>query len=336
MSEVFAAPPRRGDISHIADFVEVQCLARDDLNVAVNDISYAMSDLLSDDVPSSLEEESREEDAPEVWEALDDVDMRKKHCGARAFYPFRRGPRGNEGQVAIARPKNDGQRWHALLYLFLLWLTRIGKHDAQAQAGRGLFERLCCDVASNYWGCIAGEKAPFIHFGAHGSFRAKIEDLAKKLCEEGGIREKTLNSGRRPKDDGVDIVVYRPFADRRVGQLIGLGQCKSGHGYGRKELTELQPDDFFRIWFQYPVSKPTSQSVRLFFLSDRIANDEEMREKCNRGGIVFDRCRVMEYAGEVDHELKRKIAAWILARLEESEVLDRLEAAGMKLRTVVE
>ena len=45
---------------------------------------------------------------------------------------------------------------------------------------------------------------------------------------------------------------------------------------------------------------------------------------------------VMEYAGEVDRKLKREIAAWILTRLEESEILDRLEAAGMKLRTMVD
>ena len=336
MNEVLAALPLRSNISRIADFVEVQCLARDDLNVAVNDISYAMGDLLSDDDETSPEEESWEDDAPEVWDALDDVDKRKDHCGERAFYPFCRRPEGDYGQVAIAHPENDSQRWHTLLYLFLLWLTRIRKNDAQTQVGRGLFERLCCDVASNYWGCVAGEKAPFIHFGAHGSFRAKIEDLAKKLCEEGGVREKALKSGRHPKDDGVDIVVYRPFTDGRVGQLIGLGQCKSGHGYGRKELTELQPDDFFRKWFQCPVSKPTSQSVRLFFLSDRIASDEIMRQNINMGGIVFDRCRVMEYAGEVDRELKREIANWILARLEESEVLDRLEAAGINLRTMVD
>ena len=81
---------------------------------------------------------------------------------------------------------------------------------------------------------------------------------------------------------------------------------------------------------------PVSESVRLFFLSDRIANDEIMRRSNNLGGIVFDRCRIMEYAGEVDRKLKREIAAWILTCLEESEVLDRLEAAGMKLRTMVD
>ena len=101
-----------------------------------------MSESFPDDDSISPEEDSQEEDAEKVWNALDDVDKRKDHCGKRAFYPFRRGPfrsrrglRGNNGQVTIARPKNGGQRWHVLLYLFLLWLTRIGKNDAQAQAG---------------------------------------------------------------------------------------------------------------------------------------------------------------------------------------------------------
>ena len=336
MSEVFDAPPRRGNISRIADFAEVQCLARDDLNVAVHDISYAMSAPPSDDETlASPEEESWEEDAPEVWEALDDVDARRHHCGKRAFYPFRRTGR-NSGQVTIAPPKNNGQRWHVLLYLFLLWLTRIGGSVKEQAAPREFFERLCCDVARNYWGRgIAGEMPPFTHFGATDNFRAKIENLAQKLGE-GGFREDALKGGRTPKDDGVDIVVHRPFADGRVGQLIGLGQCKSGHGYGRRDLTELQPDAFFQNWFQ-GVSVSASKSVRLFFLSDRIANDELMFQYGNMAGILFDRCRIMEYAGEVDSDLKREIAEWILARLDEFEILDRLDkAAGINLRSAVE
>ena len=107
-------------------------------------------------------------------------------------------------------------------------------------------------------------------------------------------------------------------------------------GYGRKEFTELQPDAFFSNWFRDPVSKSARDPVRLFFLSDRIVKDEAMRRNSNMGGIVFDRCRIMEYAGDVDRELKREIAAWILARLKEFEILDRLEAAGMKLRTMVD
>ena len=83
----------------------------------------------------------------------------------------------------------------------------------------------CCQ---QLLGVRCREKASFIHFGAPGSFRDKIEDFVKKLGEGGGFREEAFKSGKHPQDDGVDIVVYRPFADGRVGQLLGLGQCKSG------------------------------------------------------------------------------------------------------------
>ena len=49
-----------------------------------------------------------------------------------------------------------------------------------------------------------------------------------------------------------------------------------------------------------------------------------MKRECNRAGILFDRCRVMEYAENVDSGLKTEIKYWILNRLGEAGVLDRL------------
>ena len=366
MSEIPNVPPARGDASHIADFAEIECLRHDKLSVSVFNISHALDDASTDDGVSGVpwdeaapeaedgggdenpdlsQGDVREGDALEVREDVDaafnDVEARREHCGPCAFYPFRRDGE-NRGRIVIDEPQNGKQRWHALLYLFLLWLTRISGsasisgNNSPDPAARKLFERLCCEVASNYWGRgIAGETPPFIHFGAPGNFRAKIENLAQQLGEGGGLREEALKSGRTPQDDGVDIVVYRPFADGRVGQLIGLGQCKSGRGYGRNDLAELQPGAFFQTWFRGRVSRTATESVRLFFLSDRIANDEVMFQHSNRAGILFDRCRIMEYAGEMDSDLKREIAKWILARLGEHKTLGRLEAAGINLRSAV-
>ena len=343
-AEVFDFMPKsRGDdsVSQIADFAEIKCLRHHRLKVSVSDVSIALEGerIAEDDGENGENQDEQKENASEkVWEAFNDVGARGSHCGARAFYPFCRFG-GDGGQIAVkpVKPGDGGQKWHALLYLFLLWLTRTSANDCHVHRARKLFERLCCHVASSYWGRgVSEENAPFIHFGENDNFPAKIDNLAQELGEGGGFREEAKAGGRRPKDDGVDIIVHRPFADGRAGQLVGLGQCKSGHGYGRVQLSELQPDIFFRNWFQNPVSTSTAMAVRLFFLSDRIANTERMFQDGNRAGILFDRCRIMEHAANVDWELKGEIADWILHQLEESKILGRLAAVGIGRRSKAE
>ena len=281
-------------------------------------------------LPDESRQRAREDKARQrVWESFKETRMRDKHCGEDVFYPFEL-----VGKGAVLRRRQaecERQEWHALLYLFLLWLTRTSANDDHVRDARDLFERLCCHVASSYWGRgVSGESAPFIHFGEReGAFRAKIDNLAQRLGEGGGFREEAKASGKNPKDDGVDIIVHRPFADGRAGQLVGLGQCKSGHGYDRPQLSELRPDSFFRNWFRNSVSQPTAAAVRLFFLSERIANNELMFQHVNRAGILFDRCRIMEHSVDVPPDLRNEITDWILARLEESKVLGRLEAVGI-------
>ena len=354
MSEIPNAPPVRGDASHIADFAEIECLRYDRLSVSVFNISHALDDASTDDGVSgapryeaALETEEGDEDSDfshddvregdtlevreDVDAAFNDVEVRREHCGPHVFYPFRR-DEDNRGRIVMDKPQDDKQRWQALLYLFLLWLTRISGNSTHDRAARLLFERLCCKVASNYWGRgIAGESAPFIHFGAlPGNFGRKINVLSQQLGEGKGFREDALPRGHQPKDGGLDIVVHRRFADGRPGQLIGFGQCKSGRNYESK-LTELSLRDF-QGWF---LGDFVVEPVRLFFLSDRVADDKVLARNCRKAGILFDRCRIMEYAGEVDSDLKREIADWILARLDEFKIPDRLEADGINLRSAV-
>ena len=307
-------------VARIVDLAEVECLRRDGLSVSPSDVLIAMERGISGE-EGAESAEARDGDADKVVDAFADVDARMEHCGGG--YPFRRNGKAAE---RLAVTVEDGRQWHALLYLFLLWLTRT-RESAPGNA-RALFEQLCRQVARNYWG--GGEKVRAISFGAGGGFKAKLEKLARQLSDRGKIREESADGGRSPRDEGVDIVVFRPFADKRAGQVIGFGQCKSGHGYGRKELTECRPDAFVKNWLR-PETVVESSFVRLFFLSDRIAGNELMFQYGNWAGVLFDRCRIMEHAADVDADLKGEIAAWILGRLEGEApgILDRLGTVGI-------
>ena len=323
MGGMFHFVPKADGVNHpgqVADFAEIECIRRADLSVSVKDVWLAMESERPVDLLDEEDEWGEESDNDKVWVAFDEVDARGEDCGEGAFYPFhRRGP--DDGQVAVKEGVKSSQRWHALLYLFLLWLTRTSEttiHDA-----RGLFEQLCCDIALNYWG---GEKTggKVVRFGDERAFEEKANDLARELGG-GKFQKELLPDGSRPKDARVDIVVHRPFADGRAGRLIGLGQCKSGHNY-KDSLGQLNSDAFKRLFSGDGFVVPPA---RMFFISDRIADKKLMADYCAQAGIVFDRCRIMEYAANVDKELKGKISNWILGRLEEFKVLDRLKAVGI-------
>ena len=315
MSDVFKFVPKHGQTSRIADFAEAQCLKRDDLSVSMRDISYDLKRASLNDDDDAQENHLEDADVtPEVEAAFGDLEERPLHCGDDDFYPFRLF--GDGGQIAA---RNDcGERWHSLLYLFLLWLTLTKQKALDA---RELFERLCCEVARNYLGGDPAGKVSAIHLAKTTILRRKSISSPKNWAKAAVFGKIPRDSRTSPKDDGVDIVVHRRFADKRAGQLIGFGQCKTGRSYNRSGLNDVNIRGFTKTWLRGSVAV---DPVRMFFLSDRIAGNENMRRKCNNAGILFDRCRVMEYAENIDSGLKTEIKNWILNRLGEAGVLDRL------------
>ena len=231
--------------SRIADFAEKACLLCEDGDISVNDICRVFvrdeDDFDLSEHEGSAEEESDDgmgessdfSDFPDerrqrtreaamrqrVWNAFYEARVRNEHCG-EGFYPFELDERG-----AILRKrtvKGERQRRQARLYLFLLLATLETDNKSAA-----LFERLCLLAAQNYWG--GGPQVGTCHIGTQGAqFRDKINALAKDLGE-GGKFDSSMGSGTHRKDGGMDIVVFRRFADKRAGQLIGFGQCKTGH-----------------------------------------------------------------------------------------------------------
>jgi hypothetical protein len=53
--------------------------------------------------------------------------------------------------------------------------------------------------------------------------------------------------------------------------------------------------------------------VKLFFLTDRVV--ERWKTRCYEAGILFDRCRIIDYADEVPAELVAQCATWARAGL---------------------
>ena len=299
------------ELVQIADFAEIECLRRADFSVSTDDICRGLLTGTGESSERMISSSILEE---QIWSKVTDsfaeADLRTKHCGRDGAYPF--------------SVSEDGLRleWHpdALsgnVYLYLLLATRRREKlmkSIRLNAG-SVFEELCAKIAERYWGGPGPtiEAVTFNECKRNGNFPDGINDLCAKLREGGGLISSKKEAARRFVDNKLDLIVWRSFSDRRPGKLIGFGQCKTGVSW-ESQLSSLQPADFIKKWITEPL--PAVTPVRLFFIADRIANSEKGRDfhnLCTDAGILFDRCRIMEYAENLPEDLSDKIGQWVSA-----------------------
>ena len=255
-----------------------------------------------------------------VDDAFVELATRSEHCGAGGRYPYE--IRRNGSLLARRLTPALEKSPMDLLYWYLLLSTRMNMKVDRNQGGHDatiLFEHLCREVAIRFW----GGPAPYVgaivfgtgrqtndledheEFG-QGVFESAIQGLCDALGEGVGFQQ-NLDSAVYAKDGKLDVVVWRGFADKRPGQLIGFGQCKTGK-YWDRDLMKLQPEGFCAKWLQ---KRPAVIPVRLYFIADRVTDD--WHERCVDGGIVFDRCRIVNHAANLPSDLLQKIEAWVNA-----------------------
>jgi len=71
---------------------------------------------------------------------------------------------------------------------------------------------------------------------------------------------------------------------------------------------KLQPEGFCAKWLQ---KRPAVLPVRLYFIADRVIDD--WYDRCVDGGIVFDRCRIVDHATNLSPALIQQIGVWVKA-----------------------
>ena len=110
------------------------------------------------------------------------------------------------------------------------------------------------------------------------------------------------------KDGKLDVVAWKPFSDKMKGKLVVFGQCKTGTRY-RESLTNLRPDSFCEKWFE---SQPVLNPVRLFFVSESLSRGDWVGKGID-AGLIFDRCRIVDFCGRMDGRVIADIRAWTSA-----------------------
>ena len=311
MKDLRATPSWQAGRVRLADYAELCALRSSRRRVSAGDL-IAGFDRRED------EEEDRFERP--VLEAFQELADRIKHLGpAASLYPFELFE--DELRVRPSARRRD-QDW---LYLFLLLATALNMRDERKHAGldgADLFEKLCATVGLHYFGGGADNRVKAMVFGTarirwpedpeaetdRGSFEAAVNDLCEHLGEGRCFRAKT-NKRIHARDDKLDVVVWREFSDQRAAKLIGFGQCKTGTHW-TPELPRLNPRAFCDRWFDTP---PAVQPVKLFFLSDRVEGD--LTHDAYEAGVLFDRCRILDYSHGLPTKLLADCARWAKAAI---------------------
>ena len=297
---MFTRPNSTDSECLLADFLELECLIS---GGAVSSLSYRSLLTVADDELDNEGIESADDKATEMLDvAVAECSKRSQFCNGR--YPFEIG-------VSSLMLKSN-LPYFMEVYKFLLLITRMNMQTHRCFSGydaTSLFEELCACVAREYYGPRSQVKV----FGTSvsGTFEKKICNLLKSLNIKGNFKRPVGSTGRE-KDGSLDLVAWIPFADKREGQMIALGQCKTGTTW-EQMLSDLEPRVFFA---SYSTEQPFASPVKMFFVSE-FFEDYKWEERCRKGGVLFDRTRIMEYLpNEINADLLTRIKEWNASAME--------------------
>lgn len=288
-------PSPFAEVHEIADFAELLCWRKgfSSVNSLVHDVARLAENEYSGGVP---EEECLTE---KVKEAYEELERRMKDCGGG--YPF---CIGRGGDTLRALTCNGSGKF--TIYKYLLLATRLNMSKSRQHAGidgTELFERLSAEACREYFGDRAESMVFGTAAGEHG-FQDKVNDLCAKLGEGSGYTSHVKKQGNE-KDGKLDVVAWKHLSDGLAGKLIAFGQCKTGTEF-RNALTELQPDSFCRKWLRTPLAV---NPMRTFFIAEALPRLDWFNYVSD-GGLVFDRCRIVDVSCHVSQDISTTVKAW--------------------------
>lgn len=296
MYKLPGSPSSRATHPELADFAEILCI---DLGSASKqEILAHLGKEADNEINSGIDdEESQAND--DLDEVMNELDRRQKACGSRA-YPFALSSAGSVLRKAAAIPPSRAQVYEYLLYSTRLDMKSSKVHDGID--GTHLLEEIAAVALRNYLG-PARSMTHVFGTSNSGRFKDKVNQLCKALCEGSGFR--TRDPKVNQQDAGLDAVAWTPFSDARGGQLVAFAQCKTGTEW-RNETTRLKPSAFISTWMHDPL---LHEPVRVFCVSEA-CDSSQWHAIASLAGILFDRCRLVDFSDGIPEPLLRRIRKW--------------------------
>lgn len=291
-------PSTRAPAHELADFAELLCWQGG--LTSIRDLSAALGRQDENDYSDGVPEE--EEIPGLIEDAYVEIERRKEAC--RGGYPFEIDSSGHTLKMA-----GDSGNHRTVVYHYLLLATRLNMQNSRFHAsidGTLLLESLAADTAREYLGSRA-ESMVCGHDSSGLSFARRINALCSRLREGSGFHSHG-GAGPTANDGKLDVAAWTPFTDGLPGKLIAFGQCKTGTHY-RDHLTQLQPDSFCRKWLR---SSPAFVPIRMFFVAEALSH-VRWYETASDAGLLFDRCRIVDFCDHVQDDVFERVARWTRA-----------------------
>ena len=279
----------------LADYAELLAWQRNSMSMTT--LSRFLGRLAENDYSRGVPEEEETDQGAE--EAYREIERRNEGCGEG--YPFEMTQEG----YTLRAPQKADNRKH-VIYRYLLLATRLNMKDNRRHAGIDgalLFEELAAEVAREYLG-IRAESLVFGTAAEITDFQGKVEALCRRIKEGDGFENRD-GAPSNEKDGKLDVVAWKHFTDGLPGKLIAFGQCKTGTNY-KNELTQLQPDSFCKKWVRTPL---VLTPIRMFFVAEALPRARWRTDSID-AGLLFDRCRIVDFSDEVGADIFEKIEIW--------------------------
>lgn len=295
-------PSLRADIHELADYAEL--LAWANKSVSAREILAILGREAENDGNEGCEDdENRSADAFE--EVSTEFDSRLRACSGR--YPFTLDKTGN---VLSYSPGHDQNA--AWLYGYLLLSTRLNMKDSRIHAGidgTTILEEVATTSLQQYLGPRRAKAMMFGTAAGSSDFPQRVTKLCNLLGEGFQFRN-TFSSPSTAKDDKLDTVAWIPFSDEKCSKIIVFGQCKTGTAW-TEQLCQLRPDNFVKKWIHTPFAL---DPLRAYCISES-GNRNTWSGNAIEGGLLFDRCRLMDCCERIEKPLLKRMAKWSKAAL---------------------
>ncbi|MGH7138278.1 MAG: hypothetical protein ACREHD_21215 [Pirellulales bacterium] len=308
--------PARADCTlDLADWAEISAFFHDDRSISEEDLVRA---LVRGGDAGKAEHAAREM----ATEAFNELSTRETAIGnSLNVHPHSAYPYAIDGPLLKLSVDPFSENNPGLLYAFLLAITRASM-DSGSRRMKGidptlLFEELCADVLCRFWGgssdlsgvFVTGTSNKDVPLNTRKRFQKLIGALAGHIEEFGGWKDGAKSPGAG--DGGLDMAVWRKFRDKRPGNLIGFAQCKTGDHW-KDHLGRRNPESICHRFFRNRVAL---SPLAIYMVPCRVSEEEWEEVMLQHRGLLFDRCRIVNFGMDLAPRTLKKCASWLEAAL---------------------
>lgn len=297
-------PTQSSSQSELADFFEILSIKSG--RTSKSDVAGHLG-IISDNLYNSGCDDEDDQIADVLDSTLIELQRRQEACGSDG-YPFTINSTGTLltylGNEAIQSSSKK------MTYLYLLLSTRLNMNGSRSHAGidgTTILEEVAAVTIQSY----LGHRSCSINFGTstNGGFDSKVNKLCQQFGE-GGQHKIPNGAARHTQDGKLDTVGWIPFSDNLEGKLSIFGQCKTGTNW-KDSISQLQPNNFIK---KFMTSVYHIDPLRAFFVSESI-DRSRWHDMTIDAGLLFDRCRIVDFCSELPPDIFEKTKKWTEAAL---------------------